>query len=884
MERAVVGLPVTSEAVYNLVVRAGVGLVTAAIHWSLHAEQSRWLLLCVAVWQVVIYPLGMLLHPLTRTSNRVALGIDTFIYGIYQGLWGLNPILFAIYLAGANTINMAAGGLGYLGKTWLFYALGASLGFGLIGCAWRVDLPLTTLLLNLAGLTFFLTAFGFRVFKINSHIRQTRNHLSAKTKELQSLNDLAIAVNSYLDINILLEKIMATIERIYPFEALYIVRFDESEKVVEVTGIYGSSITHLEHAGFRELSFDMQRDSESVFVRSLVKRKVAYLPQVTPELVSKAAEIDRKLFAVKPSVSLVYLPVYIKDTVVAGACFINYSKPFHLEPSDIEKIQDFLVQVGTAIRNTSLFKELVTANQDAEEARAKAEASEEAKSRFLANMSHEIRTPLTAVLGYAEALQEDLLDPQSKADYISYILRSGRHLLAMINDILDISKIEAQKFDIEQSHCDYIDILHDIDSYLKIKTREKNLEYHLDVRYPIPSMLMTDPTRLQQILLNLCNNAVKFTKSGAVTLALEQVDGNLHFSVTDTGIGIDETVRERIFHAFDQGDSSTTRIFGGTGLGLFISKSLAELLGGSLTVRSAKDKGSTFTLSLPVIRDGQNAIANSAQWQQKFEHIAETKQNLNLPVLSGTALLVEDNLDNQQIIKRLVEQTGLQLDVVADGASAISAACAHAYDLILMDMQMPIMGGKEAAAKIKDQGVSTPIVAFTANVMKHQLDDYFANGFVDVLEKPITRHRLHATLVKLVGESATSAGKRILIVDDNDVNQLILHRYVNLACPAAQVQLASNGAEAVDLVQKHSYDLILMDMEMPKMSGLEATQYIRTLGKHMPIYVVTGHTGREITEKCLSAGANGHITKPLEKHVIVKTINKALRGQATFAR
>ena len=875
MGQVPLGIDIPKESRFNFLVRQGVCFFTLAVHCMMMWGSSP-LLLLLGIPYATLYPAAMMLNSTIRNNNRIALGLDSVLYGFLVGLWGFPPMLVALYLSAVNVVNMAAGGPQFCLKGLLFFTLASLLGFGLSGFEIAGPYPTAANVLAGAGLVFFLSAFGLRVHKINARLRQTRTDLNAQKEELTSINTLASAVNSHLEIDILLEKIMHTIEHIYPFEALYIVRFDEEIELIEVAGIYGSSITMEEHGQFRKLEFDMERDKHSLFVRSLAKQKVSYIPEITPELVQTAAYIDRQLFSVKPSVSLAYFPVYVKDKVVAGACFINYEKNFYLEQYDMDKIQDFLIQVGTAIRNATLFNELIKAKEDADIARQKAETSEEAKSRFLANMSHEIRTPLTAIMGYAEALQEDEISETERNNFIGYIQRSGKHLLSMINDILDISKIEASKIEVERINFNYFDILYEIDSYVKTKCKDKAIRYSLDIHYPIPKTLIIDPTRLKQILFNLCNNAIKFTEAGSISFSVNTDGNSIEFRVADTGIGISTEEQERIFSAFDQADSSTTRIFGGTGLGLYISKNLSELLGGKLRVESVKGVGSTFILQLPFVPEPDNQVTNIAQFQQIMEEVKGAKDSSGIPALTGTVLLAEDNEDNQQLITRLVKLTGLDIDCVDNGELAVKATKNQTFDLILMDMQMPVMGGKEATTIIKEHGVQTPIVAFTANVMKHQMDEYRALGFSAILEKPIDRQKLFNTLETQLKHSTHRTPPNVLVVEDNEVNLLILCRYVNKANETAKVDSAVNGQEAIEKVQTKDYDLILMDMEMPILGGLEATKSIREMKKTMPIFIVTGNIGRETHDQCLSAGANGHITKPVDKTLIHKTIVQAL--------
>lgn len=870
------GTGLTQDTVHDFLTRQGVALVTLAVHLSLFWGHQSQPMLVFVIAHALIYPTFMLWWQGSRKNPTLSLSADTALYGIYQGLWGFQPMLLMAYGAGSTLVNLATGGPKFLIRAVFIFATGLFIGAMANGFYLRSHLSqFSTIAVNV-GLMGFLGAYGYRVYKINTRLRSTRNRLREQKEELTSINQLALAVNSHLEIDILLEKIMHTIERVYPFEALYIVTFDEYSHATEVAGIFGSSISLDEHASFTSLKFDAKRDKNSLFVRSLVNRKLAYIPEVTPELIQTADDIDRQLYSVKPSKSLIYLPVYVKNRVVAGACFINYENRFYLNQHDIERIQDFLIQVGTAIRNTTLFKDLVQAKEEADIARKKAEVSEETKSRFLANMSHEIRTPLTAVMGYTEALQEDDISEQERTAFLGYILRSGKHLLSMISDILDISKIEAGKIEVEKMAFNYLETLYDLDSYLQVKCKEKHLGYGLNVHLPIPQTITTDPTRLKQILLNLCNNAVKFTENGSISLAIHFVDHRrIEFQVTDTGIGITAEERKKIFSAFDQADSSTTRLFGGTGLGLYISRNLASLLGGKLLVESTKGIGSTFTLQLPVAADGLDCIRSMSEFEQIVESVKSAKHMDGVPRLNGRVLLADDNKDNQNLVTRLVKLTGLEIEVVDNGQLAIEALKEKHYDLVLMDMQMPVMGGKQATEIISRNPNPPPVVAFTANVMKHQIAEYEALNFIEIIEKPIVRQTLFSALEKILKVDSSNLQRSVLVVEDNAVIQMILSRHVSKACPSAKITTTANGAEAINATKEQQFDLIFMDMEMPVMGGLEATKALRAAGAKMPIYMVTGHTDKHSQAQCLAAGATAQINKPIDKQAIAEVITSA---------
>jgi len=402
------------------------------------------------------------------------------------------------------------------------------------------------------------------------------------------------------------------------------------------------------------------------------------------------------------------------------------------------------------------------------EAKSAAEGASRAKSSFLANMSHEIRTPMTAILGYADLLSYPDQSDEQRHQCIQTIRRNSQHLLAIINDILDVSKIEAGKMTVEQIECSPVSILSDVHGLMIGRARDKNLA--LDVRFvdPVPERILSDPTRLRQILVNLLGNAIKFTNRGGVKLLVGIVPGGyykstmIRFDVVDTGVGMTDLQVSALFKPFTQADASTTRRFGGTGLGLTIARRLAQLLGGDINVRSVQGNGSTFTVT---IRTGDlagvrsverfdaayiNDGANSSSWQGARAR------------LNGRVLLAEDGPDNRTLIRFYLEQAGLQVEMVENGAEAVETALAaqqqgRPFDLILMDMQMPEMDGYEASSRLRAANYTRPIVALTAHAMDGDREKCLASGCDDFATKPIEPQRLLEVICQAAPNVAVAA-------------------------------------------------------------------------------------------------------------------------------
>jgi signal transduction histidine kinase/DNA-binding response OmpR family regulator len=411
-------------------------------------------------------------------------------------------------------------------------------------------------------------------------------------------------------------------------------------------------------------------------------------------------------------------------------------------------MQDLEAQV---LRRTQALQE---SEAEARRLAVAAEAANRAKSEFLANMSHEIRTPMTAILGFAESLDSELSEAERR-EAVSTIRRNGEHLLQIINDILDISKIEAGKLEMQTATCSPCQIVSEVASLMRVRAERKGLSFTVHYEGPVPETIRSDPIRLRQVLINLVNNAIKFTEQGGVRLEVRLLRGELaepmlRFDVVDTGIGMDPQQLANLFQPFNQVDSSPTRRFGGTGLGLVISKRIVHMLGGSLTVVSAAGSGSTFTLQVPT-----GPLENVPLWNNPAEAgwVNPPSKPKALPVmrLSCRILLAEDGPDNQRLICFLLKKAGARVDVAENGKLAVEKALAAEqadapYDVILMDMQMPVMDGYAATRTLRERGYRRPIIALTAHAMTGDREKCLSAGCDDFATKPIDRPKLIATI------------------------------------------------------------------------------------------------------------------------------------------
>jgi signal transduction histidine kinase/DNA-binding NarL/FixJ family response regulator len=410
------------------------------------------------------------------------------------------------------------------------------------------------------------------------------------------------------------------------------------------------------------------------------------------------------------------------------------TKKLYLERMVLARTQDL----------ASANDELAQSIEKVEDAREAAEHANELKSTFLANMSHEIRTPLTAIIGFTEHALNPNHDKIEQKGYLQRVLRSGQHLLRLINEILDLSKIEAEKLELERKEINLFELLADIESFSLALAQDDGLQFKVLYQYPLPVIFVGDLVRVRQVLYNLCSNAVKFTRKGKVSLLVRHLPQNqqLHFSIQDTGIGMSSDELTRLFQPFVQADCSITRQFGGSGLGLVISQKLVHLMKGELTVESTKGVGSDFDVFLPINTAVPEMVEKMPQYQRPEHHKKQQIERYE----DAKVLVVEDNQDNQVLITLLLKPFGVEVALVENGILAVESALLESFDLILMDIQMPVMGGGEAVALMRNAGIDCPIVALTANIMNEDIDRYLSSGFDATLAKPIQNHLFYETI------------------------------------------------------------------------------------------------------------------------------------------
>ena len=694
---------------------------------------------------------------------------------------------------------------------------------------------------------------------LETKVEERTAELEHAFQEISDINQIAAVVNSTLDVNKVIDTIYDETQRLFRFDQMGVFLISAEDGRLRMTQEAGQKLEpELQNILVEEgLLLD---EADSLIAASVVNQKTIYLQSVNAQAVEGAGAGDQQIYRLNKMKSLLLCPLSVETKAIGCIFFNSSSEGFELSEAEIDTIERYVTQLGTAVRNAQLFNM-------AEESRKDAEKANQTKGTFLANMSHEIRTPMNAVIGLTGLCLDTELNHKQK-DYLTKVSGAANSLRTIIDDILDFSKLEAGKLEIETIPFSLNEVLDNLSTICMVRCQSKKLELVFDRDPQLPDYLRGDPNRLGQILINLAGNAIKFTEHGYIVVEVKQLSRQdnqvaVLFDVRDSGIGMDDEQQSRLFQSFSQADSTISRQYGGTGLGLAISQQLTEAMGGMIEVTSEPGDGSSFHFTL------EFDIAEAES--QSVKSVAAPK---DLDVL-----VVDDNEPTRIILCEYLESFGYGVTLAESGEQALEVIQSNRkFDLVLLDWMMPGMTGLDVALAIRQISSPPKVILLSAWTLPSSEHLERVDAF---LTKPIKPSSLLDAIMEVYGIEITKRkrklkssigpqdllsirGARVLVVDDSDINLQIACELLNKV-PLA-LDTASDGEEAIKKVAANHYDLVLMDIQMPGMDGYAATRILREQysDEQLPIIAMTANVMAEDKARANEAGMNGHVGKPVD--------------------